>query len=105
MNGVLYELKSVNNINTVINNLEDLYSSVYSNNAVRSRRFVIQKYNTGLTKLDTIDSTGSRMVTVRTNMTPDDYMSIKSVKSWNMFIEFPKVIESMWFIGVKNFSL
>jgi MoaA/NifB/PqqE/SkfB family radical SAM enzyme len=33
----------------------------------------------GLTKLDTVDSTGSRMVTVRTNMTPDDYMSIKSV--------------------------
>jgi hypothetical protein len=79
LNGVIYELKAINNINTVINNLEDLYSSVYSNNAVRSRRFVIQKYNTGLSKLDTIDSTGSRMVTVRTNMTPDDYMSIKSV--------------------------
>ena len=79
LNGVIYELKAINNINTVINNLEDLYSSVYSNNAVRSRRFVIQKYNTGLTKLDTIDSTGSRMVTVRTNMTPNDYMSIKSV--------------------------
>jgi hypothetical protein len=79
LNGVIYELKAINNINTVINNLEDLYSSVYSNNAVRSRRFVIQKYNTGLTKLDTVDSTGSRMVTVRTNMTPDDYMSIKSV--------------------------
>ena len=79
LNGVIYELKAVNNINTVINNLEDLYSSVYSNNAVRSRRFVIQKYNTGLTKLDTVDSTGSRMVTVRTNMTPNDYMSVKSV--------------------------
>jgi len=79
LNGVIYELKAINNINTVINNLEDLYSSVYSNNAVRSRRFVIQKYNTGLTKLDTVDSTGSRMVTVRTNMTPNDYMSIKSV--------------------------
>jgi len=79
LNGVIYELKAINNINTVINNLEDLYSSVYSNNAVRSRRFVIQKYNTGLTKLDTIDSTSARMVTVRTNMTPDDYMSIKSV--------------------------
>jgi hypothetical protein len=79
LNGVIYELKAINNINTVINNLEDLYSSVYSNNAVRSRRFFIQKYNTGLTKLDTVDSTGSRMVTVRTNMTPNDYMSIKSV--------------------------
>jgi hypothetical protein len=78
LNGILYELKAVNNINTVINNLEDLYSSVYSNNAVRSRRFVIQKYNNGLTKLDTIDSTGGKNVTVRTNMTPNDYLSIKS---------------------------
>lgn len=78
-NGVMYETNVTNNINTVISNLEDLYSSVYSNNAVRNRRFVIQKYNNGLTKLDTIDSTGSRMVTVRTNMTPNDHMSIKSV--------------------------
>ena len=78
LNGVLYDLNAVNNVNTVINNLEDLYSSVYSNNAVRSRRFVIQKYNTGLTKLDTIDSTGGKNVTIRTNMTPNDYLSIKS---------------------------
>ena len=78
LNGVLYDLNAVNNINTVINNLEDLYSSVYSNYSVRSRRFVIQKYNTGLTKLDTIDSTGGKNVTVRTNMTPNDYLSIKS---------------------------
>ena len=87
LNGVIYELKAVNNINTVINNLEDLYSSVYSNNAVRSRRFVIQKYNTGLTKLDTIDSSGGKNVTVRTNMTPNDYMSIKSV----MFLPEPVI--------------
>ena len=79
LNGVMYELKAINNINTVINNLEDLYSSVYSNNSVRSRRFVIQKYNTGLTKLDTIDSSGGKNVTVRVNMTPNDYLSIKSV--------------------------
>ena len=79
LNDTIYELKSKNNINVLINNLEDFYSSVYSNDAVRSRRFVIQKYNTGLSKLDTVDSTGARMVTVRTNMTPDDNMSIKSV--------------------------
>ena len=78
LNGVMYELKAINNINTVINNLEDLYSSVYSNNSVRSRRFVIEKYNTGLTKLDTIDSSGGKNVTVRVNMTPNDYLSIKS---------------------------
>ena len=79
LNGILYQLNAVNNVNTVIDNLEDLYSSVYSNNAIRSRRFVIQKYNTGLTKLDTIDSTGAKMVTIRTNMTNNDLLSISSI--------------------------
>ena len=79
INGILFDVNAVNNVNTVINNLEDLYSSVYSKNAVRSRRFVIQKYNTGLTKLDTIDSTGAKMVTVRTNMTPNDTLSVSSL--------------------------
>ena len=78
-NGVIYDINSVNNINTVINNLEDLYSSIYTNNSVRSRRFVIQRNTTGLSKLDTIDSTGSRMITVRTKMTPNDNLSINSV--------------------------
>jgi hypothetical protein len=79
LHGILYQLNAVNNVNTVIDNLEDLYSSVYSNNAIRSRRFVIQKYNTGLTKLDTIDSTSAKMVTVRTNMTNNDLLSISSI--------------------------
>jgi len=79
LNGILYQLNAVNNVNTVIDNLEDLYSSVYSNNSIRSRRFVIQKYNTGLTKLDTIDSTGAKMVTIRTNMTNNDLLSISSI--------------------------
>lgn len=78
-NGIIYDLNVGNNINTIINNLEDLYSSIYNNNAVRSRRFVIQRNITGLSKLDTIDSTGSRLITVRTKMTPNDNLSINSV--------------------------
>ena len=87
MNSILFDVNVVNNVNAVVNNLEDLYSSVYSNNAVRSRRFVIQKYNTGLTKLDTIDSTGAKMVTVRTNMTPNDTLSVSSL----MFLPEPVI--------------
>jgi hypothetical protein len=78
-NGIIYELNAVNNVNAIINNLEDLYSSVYNNNAVKSRRFVIQRNTTGLSKLDTIDSTGAKNVTVRTRMTPNDNLSINSV--------------------------
>ena len=67
-----------NELNVIIDNLEDMYSSVFSNNNIRSRRFVIQKYNTGLTKLDTLDSTSSRLITTRIKMTNSDTMSIKS---------------------------
>ena len=55
-----------------------MYSSIFSGNAVRNRRFVIQKYNTALSKLDTIDSTSAKLITVRTNIADDDIMSIKS---------------------------
>ena len=76
--GILTE-KSVNtDMNVIINNLEDMYSSVFSNNNLRTRRFVIQKYNTGLTKLDTAEVTSTRIVTTRVKMTNPDTMSIKS---------------------------
>jgi hypothetical protein len=65
-------------LNVIIDNLEDMYSSVFTNNNVRSRRFVIQKYNMGLTKLDTTDVTNSRLITTRVKMTNPDTMSIKS---------------------------
>ena len=65
-------------LNVIIDNLEDMYSSVFTNNNVRSRRFVIQKYNMGLTKLDTRDVTNSRLITTRVKMTNPDTMSIKS---------------------------
>jgi hypothetical protein len=65
-------------LNVIIDNLEEMYSSVFTNNNVRSRRFVIQKYNMGLTRLDTLDVTGSRLMTTRVKMTNPDTMSIKS---------------------------
>jgi hypothetical protein len=65
-------------LNVIIDNLEEMYSSVFTNNNVKSRRFVIQKYNMGLTKLDTMDVTNSRLITTRVKMTNPDTMSIKS---------------------------
>jgi len=72
--------KAVNtNINTIIDNLTEMYSSIFSSNAVRSRRFVISKYNLANSKLNTIDSTGANLVTIRTNITSNDILSIKSL--------------------------
>ena len=77
-NDLLIEKNVETDLNLIIDNLEDMYSSVFTQNNVRSRRFVIQKYNLGLTKLDTLDATSSRMVTTRVKMTNPDTMSIKS---------------------------
>jgi len=79
MDGIIIEKNVNENINVVINNLEDLYSSVFSNNMIRNKRFVISKYNLGETKLDITDSTGSKMTTVRVKITNNDVLSIKSI--------------------------
>ncbi len=72
--------KEVNaDINVAINNLEDMYSSVFSNNMIRNRRFVISKYNMSETKLDIIESTSSKMTTVRVPFLQNDTMSIRSI--------------------------
>ena len=83
---VIIEKMVENDISVIIDNLEDMYSSIFTNNNIRLRRFVIQKYNLGLTKLDTLDSTSSRLITTRVKMTNPDIMSIKS------FITLPEPV-------------
>lgn len=78
-NEILIEKEINSNINVIVDNLEDLYSSVFKNNMIRSRRFVISRYNMGETKLDTIDNTSSKMINTRVKLTQNDLMSIKSI--------------------------
>ncbi len=86
-NSEIISKQNVNeNINVITDNLEDMYSTVFDSSKVKSRRFFTQKYNTALTKLDTIDNTGEKFVTVRTNITPNDEMAIKS------FITLPEPV-------------
>jgi uncharacterized cupin superfamily protein len=75
---LLTEKNVESDLNVIIDNLEDMYSSVFTNNNVRSRRFVIQKYNMGLTRLDATEVTNSRLITTRVKMTNPDTMSIRS---------------------------
>jgi hypothetical protein len=78
VSNIVVEKEVQTDINLIIDNLEDMYSSVFTKNQINSRRFVIQKYNLGLSKLDTIESTGSRNLTTRIKMAKNDIMSIKS---------------------------
>jgi len=77
-NDLLIEKNVETDLNVIIDNLEEMYSSVFTQNNIRSRRFVIQKYNLGLTRLETLDNTSARMITTRVKMTNPDTMSIKS---------------------------
>ena len=78
-NDIIYEKNVKSNLNVLIENLEDFYSSVFSNNMIRNRRFVISKYALASTKLEATDITSSKMTTVRVNITPNDFLSIRSI--------------------------
>jgi hypothetical protein len=84
--GIIY-VKEVNeNITTIINNLDQFYSTVMANNNSVTRRFVIQKYNMGLTKLSASNFSGAKMLAKVVNMTNPDIMDI------NSFITLPEPV-------------
>ena len=98
-NDLLIERNVDTDLNVIIDNLEEMYSSVFTNNNVRSRRFVIGKYNMGLTKLNTRDVTNSRLITTRVKMTNPDTMSIRS------FITLPEPVIRFSKINLPGTSL
>jgi hypothetical protein len=79
LHDVIYEKEVGANINVIIDNLDNFYSSIVKNDSVRSKRFVIQKYNLGLDKLNAIQITGSKMISERQPITQPDMISLKSI--------------------------
>ena len=70
------------NIEAIVDNLEDFLSTVYTSNKKEGylkRKFVIQRYNLGLTKLAPATSGNFRSVYIRNEMTPNDSMTVKSL--------------------------
>ena len=75
------------NIFTVVNNLENMYSTAFTNGNLHSIRFQFQQYNNGLTKLETLpSSTKSILYTKQIPLTSPDTMSIRG------FITFPESV-------------
>lgn len=67
------------NIDMVIDNLEELQSSVVSHSKLIREKYVIQRFNLGSTTMvDTKKETGSKNI-IRKNITPNDSVFIKSV--------------------------
>lgn len=66
-------------IDVIVDNLEDFYSSVYGNAGIIRRKFVVQRYNLGLTKLEDQILKNGKTVYLRGPMTPNDTAQVKSI--------------------------
>ena len=75
---IIYEKEVETNINVIIDNLSNFYSSVSKNYDIISTRFVIGKYNLGLNKLDPINLSGNKVVAHKVLLTNPDLLEIKS---------------------------
>ena len=78
-NSIIIEGNVESNINVIIDNLGDLYSTVVSNSEITNRRYVIQKYNLALEKLHVDSFKGQHMISRRVKVAPNDSISINSI--------------------------
>jgi len=92
-NDIIIEKEVQNNLNVIIDNLENFYSTIFSNSSITTKRFVITKYNLCETKLDTIETNNiTKKNTVRVKINDNDLMSIKSIMTLpEPFIRFSKI--------------
>jgi hypothetical protein len=89
---IMIEKATNTDINVIIDNLGDFYSSVFRNNLLNTKRFVVQKYNLGLTKLEATNFKGSRFESVRVKLTQPDDLYLKSVMTLpEPFIRFSQI--------------
>jgi hypothetical protein len=78
-NGIIIEGNVETNINAIIDNLGDLYSTVIGNSEMTNRRFVIQKYNLASEKLHATSFKGQHLIAHRVKVAPNDSISINSI--------------------------
>ena len=80
-NRVIIEGRVNSNINAIIDNLGELYSTVVARGTETTRKFIIQKYNLGLNKLHVENGIfkGSKMAAQRVNLTNNDEIAITSI--------------------------
>jgi len=78
-NGVIVESSVNTNITAIVDNLSDLYSTIVSNNEIKSRKFVLQRYNLGLDSLYAANLKGQNLIAHRVKLTNNDQLAINSM--------------------------
>jgi hypothetical protein len=76
---VINSISIANDLNAIIDNLSEFGSSIVENDVVKSRKFVIQRYNLGVSRLDATQITGKKMIAHRVNVTQPDNLELKSI--------------------------
>jgi hypothetical protein len=76
---IIVEASVASELNVIIDNLGELYSTVVSKGEETTRKFVIQKYNLGLDRLQTNGLKGKKEAFHRVKLTRNDDISIKSI--------------------------
>jgi len=66
-------------IDSIVDNLEKFYSTVYHKNNASRRQFVIQRYTLGYSKLEEQVLKTGKSIFLRKPMTPNDKMTVKSI--------------------------
>ena len=85
-NQVIIDKNVGENLNVIMNNLMDFYSSSVADDQISSKRFLMEKYNTGMTKLQTLPNrsvsgvvTNGVVLTERVEITEPDVLSVQSI--------------------------
>ena len=78
-NGIIIEGNVESNVNAIIDNLGDLYSTIVGNSEITNRRFIIQKYNLASEKLHATNFKGQHLIAHRVKVAPNDPISINSI--------------------------
>ena len=96
----LYNQPVATYIEGIVSNLEKFYSGVFSNiktdDVIREKKFFIQTYNLGLSKLEKTNNSMRKTDYQRTSMTPDDTIHI------NSFIMMPSQVVQKSSIHLPN---
>ena len=78
-NGIIIEGNVESDINAIIDNLGDLYSTIIGKSEITNRRFIIQRYNLALEKLHADNFKGQHLISHRVKVTQNDPISINSI--------------------------
>ena len=78
-NGIIIEGNVETDINAIIDNLGDLYSTIVGNSEITNRRFIIQRYNLALEKLEATNFKGKNLIAHRVKVASNDPISINSI--------------------------